>query len=69
MDLFPLPLTEESLDAVGNAKWFGTLDLVSGFNQVVMDEKDHHKTAFIAPFGLFKYLRIPVGLTNALATF
>ena len=29
-DSFPLPGIEESLDAVGNAKWFSTLDLVVG---------------------------------------
>lgn len=68
-DVFPLPRIEESLDAVGNAKWFSTLDLASGFNQVAMDPADRHKTAFITPFGLYEYNRMPFGLTNAPATF
>lgn len=68
-DAFPLPRIEESLDAVGNAKWFSTLDLASGFNQVAMDPADRHKTAFITPFGLYEYNRMPFGLTNAPATF
>ena len=54
-DAFPLPRIEESLDAVGNAKWFSTLDLASGFNQVAMDPADRHKTGFITPFGLYEY--------------
>ena len=68
-DAFPLPRIEESLDAVGAAKWFSTLDLASGFNQVAMDDEDRHKTAFITPFGLYEYNRMPFGLTNAPATF
>ena len=68
-DAFPLPTIEESLDAVGDAKWFSTLDLASGFNQVAMDPADRHKTAFITPFGLYEYNRMPLGLTNAPATF
>lgn len=57
------------LDTVGNAKWFSTLDLASGFNQVAMDPADKHKTAFITQFGLYKYNRMPFGLSNAPATF
>lgn len=68
-DAFPLPRIEESLDAVGDAKWFSTLDLASGFNQVAMDPADRHKTALITPFGLYEYNRMPFGLTNAPATF
>lgn len=68
-DAFLLPRIEESLDAVGNAKWFSTLDLASGFNQVATDPADRHKTAFITPFGLYEYNRMPFGLSKAPATF
>ena len=44
-DQFPLPRIEESIDAISNAKWFSTMDLASGFNQVAMDEGDQHKTS------------------------
>ena len=68
-DAFPLQRIEESLDAVGNPKWFSTLDLASGFNQVAMDPADRHNTAFINLFGLYEYNQMPFGSTNAPATF
>ena len=52
-DQFRLPRVKESIDAISNAKLSSTMDLTSGFNQVVMDEEDRQKTAFTTPFGIF----------------
>lgn len=68
-DAFPLPRIEESLDALSGAKWFSTLDLASGYNQVPMAEKDKSKTAFCTAFGLFEFNRMLFGLCNAPSTF
>lgn len=68
-DAFPLPRIEESLDALSGAKWFSTMDLASGYNQVPVTEKDKLKTAFCTPFGLFEFNRMPFGLCNAPGTF
>ncbi|PIK44838.1 putative thy-1 membrane glycoprotein isoform X1 [Apostichopus japonicus] len=68
-DAFPLPRIEESLNALSKAKLFSTLDLASGFWQVMMSPEDRSKTAFTTPMGLYEFNRMPFGLCNAPATF
>ncbi|KAL8569843.1 hypothetical protein ACOMHN_038536 [Nucella lapillus] len=68
-DAYPLPRIDDSLDALGGAKLFSTLDLASGYYQVAMKREDQEKTAFVTPFGLYEYLRMPLGLSTAPATF
>ncbi|GET59962.1 enzymatic polyprotein, putative [Rhizophagus irregularis DAOM 181602=DAOM 197198] len=69
MDSFPLPRMDELLDKYRKAKWFSSIDLAAGFNQVEMKEEDKEKTAFVCSKGLFEYNVMPFGLTNAPATF
>ena len=68
-DSFPLPRIDETLDAIGGAKFFTSLDLASGYHQVAMDPDCQHKTAFTCPWGLYEFTRMPFGLCNSPATF
>ena len=68
-DVYPLPRIEDALDHLGGAKFFSTLDSISGFYQIEVDEKDQEKTAFITPDGLYHFKRMPMGLCNSPATF
>ena len=68
-DAHALPRIEESLDALGGAKWFTSLDLRAAYNQVGVHADDRHKTAFTTPFGLYEWTRVAFGLTSAPATF
>jgi len=55
-DSYPLPnITDISDDQLGNAKYFSTLDLASGYHQIAMDEKDKNKTAFSTPYGHYEF--------------
>ena len=48
-DSFPIPRIEDSLDALGGANIFTTLDLAKGYWQVPVQESDKSKTAFSMP--------------------
>jgi hypothetical protein len=68
-DSYPLPRVDTSLHSFFGSTWFSTLDLKSGYWQVEMEEADKEKTAFTTGKGLWKFVVMPFGLSNALATF
>ena len=62
---YPLPLPEEMMDRLGGARVFSKTDLKSGYWQVPIREEDIPKTAFRTRWGLFEFLVMPFGVTNA----
>ena len=68
-DSYPLPRIDDILDSIGQAKFLTQLDLLKGYYQIPLTERAKEITAFITPFGLFQYQRLPFGLCNAPATF
>ena len=65
-DAFPIPRTQDCLDALEGAKLFPTLDITSAYNQIPVREEDIAKTAFISKY---QFTTMPFGLCNAPATF
>ncbi|GFU01893.1 retrovirus-related Pol polyprotein from transposon 297 [Trichonephila clavipes] len=67
-DKYPLPLMDVLLHDAKSTAFMSTLDLKSGYHQVEVNPADQGKTAFVCPFGTFRYKRMPFG-RNAPATF
>ena len=68
-DSYPMLCPEEIFDKLGDSRWFSTLDLRQGFNQIPLTQGDQPKTAFHGPDGLYQWTVMPFGLRNASACF
>ena len=68
-DRYPLPLIHETLAQLSKARYFTKLDIKDAYYLVRMAEGEEWKTAFQTRYGLFESLVMPMGLTNAPATF
>ena len=68
-DTYPLPRIDDSLDALGGAKFFSTLYLASGNWQVEMDDDARAKSAFVTTSCLYEWSVLPLSLCNAPSTF
>ena len=68
-DLYPLPRCDDILESLSGAQWFSHLDLLRGYWQIDVAEKDREKTAFATPDGLYQFHKLSFGLTNAPACF
>ena len=67
--ILPMPKVEDIFSQLDGVKYFSTLDLQAGYNHIPLDEASIPKTAFTSPFGKYKYIKVPFGLTQTPAYF
>ena len=68
-DPFPLPRIDQIVDSTAGCDLLCFLDAYFGYHQISMCRADEDKTAFMMPFGVYSYTRMPFGLKNTGPTY
>ena len=68
---WPLPRIKEMITRIGSKKpkYFGKIDLTSGYHQMPLAASSRKYTAFRTFHGLFEWNRVPMGIKQAAAYF
>ncbi len=68
-DSYPLPQVDNILDMLVGSVWQSSLDLMSGYWQILVHKEDGEKTTFATRHGMCKFMVMPFGLTNVPTSF
>ena len=66
---YPVPHIDDLLDQLKDVVYFSKLDLRSGYHQIRVAEQDVWKNTFKTKQGIYEWMFMPSGLTNARAPF
>lgn len=66
---YPMPTIEDVLPKLAKAKVFSTLDAKHGFWHLKLDEASRELTTFETPFGRYRWIRLPFGVSPAAEIF
>ena len=68
-DEYPLLRIDQIVDSTSGCELLCFLDAYLGYHQISMCIDDEEKTAFVTPFGVYYYIKMPFGLKNAGSTY
>ena len=64
--LHPFKSAKDIINSIGpRAKWFAVIDCVAGYWQLELDEDSSWLTCFLTQWGVYRYLRTPMGLVSS----
>jgi len=66
---YPTPTLDDITHDLRDAKIFSTFDTKNGYWQIELSEESSKLTTFNTPFGRYKWLRLPFGLSSASEVF
>ena len=66
---YPFLWIDDLFDQLQGVSWFSKIDLMSGYHQVRVREKNVEKTTFQTRYGYYEFVVIPFGITNAPVVF
>ncbi|MBW0490231.1 hypothetical protein O181_029946 [Austropuccinia psidii MF-1] len=64
-DRYPIPRIQETFAQLSKAKYITSIDALKGFNKNFLMSKGKKLLRIITHCGIYEYLRIPFGITNA----
>jgi len=62
---YQLPVLEDILPELSKARVFSTVDLKSGYWHCVLAPESSVLTTFVTPYGRYKWIRLPFGLSTS----
>jgi transposase InsO family protein len=62
---YPLPDIESVFPKFRGAKYFSKMDMTMGFWQILLDKESSYMCTFSTPYGRYRYLRLPFGISPA----
>ena len=65
LDRYPIPRIEDLFANLKKGKSFTTLDLSQAYQQLTLDEESRKCVVINTHKGLFKYTRLPYGISSA----
>ncbi len=68
-DIHPLPNSEELVEQVAGNQYYTSLDLKHAYYQVMLDEESRDLTTFSEGVNLYRFKRLPFGLSCSASTF
>ena len=64
-DKQPIPRIQEIFDGLDGQEWFSCLDMAKAYHQGYVATEHRKYTAFSTPWGIYEWIRVPMGISCA----